>query len=313
MAENSKNSSRKIAGIVPVIPVPFLDDDSIDEVGLRRAVDFVAERQMAAMCLPAYGSEFYKLSDPERQRVVAIAIDQAQHRLPVIAQANHPSVRVAAGLARQYEKMGADVISFALPRQFGVTLDDLLDYCGAIASAVSCPVLVQDFNPGGPTVPPQFIASAHDRHTNIAYFKLEEPMIIDKVTQVRRQIGGTVGILGGWGGYYMLESIAAGMCGFMPGVPICDLLDRVYRAACDADWNRAYDLFGRLLPYIAFSLQDFETFLQMEKRLMVRRGIFASPRCRPLSRTVSDEVLDHVDRLLDQITRILDSEQLAPA
>ena len=267
----------RLEGIVPVILVPFLADDSIDA---------------------------------ERQRVITIAIDQARHRLPVIAQANHVSARVAAGLARQYEQMGADIISFALPRQFGVTPADMLDYCGTIANTVSCPLLVQDFNPGGPTVPPEFIATAHERHPNITYFKLEEPMIMDKVVQVRAKSGDRVGILGGWGAYYMLESVAAGMCGFMPGVPICDLLDRVFRAAQAQQWNQAFDLFGRVLPYIAFSLQDFETFLQMEKRLMVRRGIFTRAHCRPLTRTLSSDVSRHVDLLLDQTTRVLEDEQL---
>ena len=49
----------QIDGVVPVIPVPFEEDGSVAESGLRRAIDFVVQRGVAAMCLPAYGSEFY--------------------------------------------------------------------------------------------------------------------------------------------------------------------------------------------------------------------------------------------------------------
>jgi 4-hydroxy-tetrahydrodipicolinate synthase len=299
-----------IQGIVPVIPTPFTDQEAIDVPTLRAAVEFAVSRKMAAICLPAYGSEFYKLNEGERELVVTTAIDTCGGRVPVIAQANHPSTKIAADVARRYEQLGADVISFALPRQFGATDDDLLNFCGRIAEAVSCPVLVQDFNPTGLTVSAEFIAKASQRHSNITYFKLEEPMILDKLVKIRNKLGSQVHLLGGWGGYFMLESLAGGMCGFMPGLALCDLLDRVYCAAQTGDQQSAYDLFSSVLPYITFSLQDFEMFLHIEKRVLVRRGIFVSARCRALTRTISAEVSRHADYLIAQIIRILDAEGL---
>ena len=120
----------KIDGVVPVIPIPFNPDETIDESSLRKTVDFVAEKKMAAMCLPAYGSEFYKLAEAERERVIGTAIEVNAGRIPVVAQANHGSSKIASERARRYEAMGADVISFALPQQFGATDADLLQYAG---------------------------------------------------------------------------------------------------------------------------------------------------------------------------------------
>lgn len=297
-----------IEGVVPVIPIPFHADERIDEASLRRCVEFVASRPMAALCLPAYASEFYKLSEAEREMVIGIAIDANQARIPVIAQANHGSSRVAASLARRYEAMGADVISFALPRQFGTTDMDLLRYCGTVADAVSIPILIQDFAPGKATIDADFIAELHKQHPNFRYAKLEEPMIIDKLVRIQDKVGGAVGILEGWGGYYMLEAIPAGIVGIMPGVPYCDLLDRVYWARKSGDDNRAYDLFAALLPMMNFTLQDFELFLQVEKRILVRRGIFDHAHLRSLSMTPSEAVLRHADFLIDQLLRVLDRE-----
>jgi 2-keto-3-deoxy-L-arabinonate dehydratase len=299
----------RLQGIVPVIPIPFADDESIDAPVLRQAVDFAVDRKVGGICLPAYGSEFYKLSEQEREFVVTLAIEASDGRVPVIAQANHPAGRVAAELARRYERLGADMIGFALPRQFGVTEADLLEYCGRIASAVSCPVLVQDFNPGGVTVSADFIAAVSEAHKNIAYFKLEEPLILDKLTRVHEKCGTQVGILGGWGAYYMLESMAGGMCAFMPGLAICDLLNRVFQLGA-AEMRSAYALFSAILPYIAFSLQDFELFLQMEKRLLVRRGVFSNSRCRTPTRTLSRPVSAHADFLIDEALTLLEWEGL---
>ena len=297
-----------IDGVVPIILTPFNDDESIDEASLRRTVEWVASNGLAAMCLPAYASEYYKLSEAERERVIGLAIEVNAGRIPVIAQANHGSSRVAADLARRYERMGADVISFAVPRQFTTSDRDLLRYCGRIADAVSLPILIQDFNPGGPTIGAEFIDTLHKQHANFRYVKLEEAMVVDKVVAIRERVGDAVAILEGWGGYYMLESIPAGIRGIMPGVPIADLLDRVYRARRQGEDDRAYDLFGSLLPFISFTLQNLELYLQIEKRLLVRRGLFTSDVCRSLSLSPSDAVLAHAEFLIQRVVRVCERE-----
>lgn len=304
----SIKSGADINGVVPVIPIPFNDDESIDEASLRRCIDFVSRSQMAGLCLPAYGSEFYKLSEAEREQVVAIAIEVNHKRIPVIAQANHGSSKVVAGLARRYSDLGADVISFAIPRQFGTTNADLLRYCGTVADAVSTPVLIQDFAPGKATIDADFIEQLHRQHPNFRYAKLEEPLIIDKLVRIQDKVGDKVGILEGWGGYYMLEAIPAGIVGIMPGVPYCDLLDRVYKARKAGDDQRAYDLFASLLPILNFTLQDFELFLQVEKRILVRRGIFSTANLRQLTMAPSKAALKHSEFLIEQLVRILERE-----
>jgi len=300
---------KSIHGVVPVIPIPFAEDESIDEVSLRRTVDFVAQ-QNQAMCIPAYGGEFYKLSESEREQVIGITIEQCAGRVPVLAQANHGSSTVAAALARRYESMGADIISFAIPRMFGSTDEDVLRFCGTIADAVSIPILIQDFNPGGPTIDADFIKELHRRHENFRYAKLEEPLIIDKLLRIRDEVGSTVGILEGWGGMYMLEAISCGIVGIMPGVPYCDFLQLIYDARESGDNDRAYDLFAAALPMMYFSLQDFELFLQVEKRMLVRRGLFTSHHVRALTYTQTPAVLQHAEYLIEQLLRVMKKENL---
>jgi 4-hydroxy-tetrahydrodipicolinate synthase len=284
----------RINGVVPVIPIPFDEAERIDEPCLRRAIDFAATNKMAAICLPAYGSEFYKLADDERHRVVEVAIDQTKRRLPVIAQANHASAKIAAETAARYEKLGADLISIALPRQFPVTEADLLCFSGRVADAISCELLVQDFNPGGPTVGAEFLATLQKQHPNVTYAKLEEPLIIDKLRAIRDRIGESLRLLTGWGGMYLLEGLEVGSCGVMPGLAICDLIDRVFR-------TRDAALFAQLLPYITFQLQSFELFHLMEKRLLVRRGVFDNARVRDVTRTPAEAFSRYADRLIEQI------------
>ena len=287
-----------------MVPTPFRPDESIDAESLARVVDWIAGRGLAGMCLPAYGSEFYKLTEAERDQVVTVAVDANNGRVPVVAQANHPSARIAADLARRYSDMGVDVISFAVPRQFGSSDADIVEYCAAVAAATPQPVLIQDFNPGGPTMGPALVTEILDRCDNLRFVKLEDPMMIDRLIAIRSATAGRIGILEGWGGLYMLEGVAAGIDGIMPGAALADLLDAVFAAAVAQRRERAHDLFGSLLPYIGFGLQDFELFLQIEKRTLTRRGLIASPTVRALSHTPSAAVLAHVDFLIDQVERL---------
>jgi len=267
------SSSIALHGVVPVIPTPFREDESIDFDGLAACIEFAVRCEVCAVCLPAYGSEFYKLTESERQQVVETAIQAAAGRVVVIAQSNHPSARCAVELAKQHEQMGADLISFAIPRQFGVTDADLLDYCRSICQSVALPVLIQDFNPGGPTVGGDFARRLADRCENFRYLKLEEPLMSAKVESILEAAEGRIGVLEGWGGMYMLDLIPAGICGLMPGLGPADLLQRIWKLGKSGQLDEALDLFQVLLPQLVFSLQNMELFLCLEKKLLASRGV----------------------------------------
>ena len=68
-------SEFKIDGIVPIIPTPFDVDEEIDWAVLRGLLDFAAPAEVEAVCLPAYDSEFYKLTEAERRETVIVAAE----------------------------------------------------------------------------------------------------------------------------------------------------------------------------------------------------------------------------------------------
>jgi 4-hydroxy-tetrahydrodipicolinate synthase len=293
-----------IEGVVPVIPTPFrAGTEEIDEA-LGRLVEFAAGLDVPALCLPAYAGEFYKLSEAERLRVVAAAVAAARGRVPVIAQSNHPAARVAADLARRNADLGADMISFAVPRIFGLPDDDLLDYCRTVCRAVTLPVLVQDFNPGGPTIDAAVCARLLDACPNFRYVKLEEPLMGQKVLAIREATADRVGVLEGWGGMYLLDLLPFGVCGCMPGLGVADVLARVWRLGRGGDDGAALDLFGAVLPQIVFSLQSMELFLHVEKRLLVERGVLSDPTVRRPSYTPDERVLARGDALNRRVAAV---------
>jgi 2-keto-3-deoxy-L-arabinonate dehydratase len=295
-------------GAVPIIPVPFTSTEEIDEDVLRLFIEHAVSAGLRAVCLPAYGSEFYKLSEAERERVVRIAVEQARKRLLVIAQSNHASARVAVEIAKRNAAAGADMISFAVPRIFPIPDADMLAYVTTLVRSVNLPFLLQDFNPGGPTVQPKFVAELSSRCPNLRYLKLEEPMMASKIRAIRQVTEGHIEVLEGWGGLYVLELTPIGISGLMPGLALADVLHRVFllrRAGRSAD---ALAVFEKILPQIVFSLQNMELYLYCEKRLLVARGLGKNEIRRSAAYTPDADCVTYVEelncRILDAVSQL---------
>ncbi|HZU28368.1 MAG TPA: dihydrodipicolinate synthase family protein [Bryobacteraceae bacterium] len=293
-------------GIIPIIPTPFDRDEQIDAQALRQLLDFACNADVAAVCLPAYASEFYKLSTDERRQVIALAVEHVNGRVPVIAQANSNAVGQAIELARFAEEIGASAISVAVPRQFAVRDKDLFRYFDRILSSIGVPLVMQDFNPGGATVTPAFLADLHRAHPHFRWVKLEEPLMATRVRAIHDATGGGVGVIEGWGGMYLLELVSAGISGCMPGLGPADLLSRIWRLARGGCREQAYSIFQGVLPQIVYSLQSMELYHHAEKRLLVARGIIEASIVRDLRMDLAPQDAEYIDFLNAKILALLD-------
>lgn len=274
-------TENELFGVVPIVPTPFTEDEEIDEDALRRLIDFAIAGGIKAVCLPAYASEFYKLSDEEKLRVVKVAVEHAAGRIKIVAQSNSPSLKIAIRLAQANVKAGASVISLAVPRIFGLPEASIREYLsGFLKSIPNTPVLVQDFNPGGSSISVGFIKELMDTHPNFKYLKLEEPLCAPKFEEIIKTTGGKVGLFEGWGGLYMLELTPLGIAGVMPGLAVADILQKVFVLRREGKDDAAFDLFEKVMPQIFFSLQNMELFHYAEKELLIARGVLKNSIAR---------------------------------
>jgi len=301
------DESGTVLGIVPVIPTPFTESQDVDLTALDPLVRFAVESGAGAVCLPAYGSEFYKLSEQEKFDVIESAVRCAGGRIRVMGQSNHGSARLASEIAKRNAGLGADIISFALPRQFAYGEEALLRYAEAICKAVSVPVLVQDFNPGGASVGAEFAKRLTEAAPNFRYLKLEEPGIGPKVQAIREATHDSVGVLVGWGGMYLAELFPAGLAGVMPGLPLCDLFVLLWNLLQSGDNEAALSLHALMLPQIMLALRNMELFHHVDKRLLKARGLMRNAVVREPTNVPDESTSAHIEcvnRLaLEQVSR----------
>lgn len=301
----------QINGVVPIIPTPFLPDGGPDWKSQERLLNFAAKAGVSAVCLPAYASEFYKLTDSERRDVAIHAVDSMTGSVPVIAQVNHVSTSYVAETARDLEHAGAAAISVAVPRLFNLPERDLLRYFDRILTTINIPLLIQDFNPGGVTVSLSFVQQLHRQHQHFRYLKLEEPLMAERVRTIVDGTDGEIGVLEGWGGIYMLELMNSGICGVMPGLAVSDVLQFVWKRLRQGDWDGAFSAFIGVLPQIIYSLQTLEFFHHAEKALLVARGVLSDSVVRDATLTVSPDDQAHILFLNRKVLSLLDNVGLA--
>ena len=172
-------------------------------------------------------------------------------------------------------------------------------------SIPSHPVLVQDFSPGGSSISVQLIKELMDENPNFRYLKLEEPLCAPKFESIIKATGGKIKLLEGWGGLYMLELIPAGIVGVMPGLGVCDILQKVFTLRKNGENKKAFDLFEKVMPQIFFSLQNMELFHYMEKELLVARGALKNSTVRKATYKPDASTMAYIKELNNRILRIV--------
>lgn len=300
------NNKKDLHGVVPIIPTPFTQKEEIDEDALRRLVDFAIKCDVQAACLPAYASEFYKLTDEEKLQVVKIAVNHSAGRLQIVAQSNHPSLKTAIRLAQANVEAGADIISLAVPRIFNLPENSLREYLsGFLQSIPNTPVLIQDFNPGGASISVEFIKTLMEENSNFRYLKLEEPLCAPKFKNIIKTTEGKVGLFEGWGGLYMMELIPIGITGVMPGLAVSDILQKIFNLRKNGEHAKAFDLFEKVMPQIFFSLQNMELFHYAEKELLMARGVLDNSVARKAAYKPDSSTTAYIKELNERVLQLV--------
>lgn len=133
--------------IVPIITV-IDQDEKIDEVGMRKQVDFCIEGGLQGIL--AYGSngEFYQIEEEEMYRGFEIIMDQAAGRVPVYFGIGAINTKKCIRLAQYAASHGAAGVSVLQPMFLKPTQDELYQHFKAIADSIpDTPVLLYN-NPG---------------------------------------------------------------------------------------------------------------------------------------------------------------------
>ena len=126
---------------------PFRKDLSLDEDTLRRLIrrQIVAGINFLAPC--GTTGESPTLTHEEHLRVVAITLEEAKGKVPILAGVGGYDTHKVIEMAREIERLGADGILSVTPYYNKPSQEGLYHHYKAIASAISLPIIMYNVPP----------------------------------------------------------------------------------------------------------------------------------------------------------------------
>ena len=121
---------------------PFKSDGSIDEIALRRFVDFQIDGGVDMLLPCGTTGEGATLDENETDRVLQIVIEQSRRRVPIILGAGSNSTAKAVQMTKRAKRLGADGVLSVGPYYNKPTQQGYYEHFKAIAEAEDIPVIV---------------------------------------------------------------------------------------------------------------------------------------------------------------------------
>ena len=129
-------------GCATAIVTPFLPNGSLDEEALRRLILLQLDAGIDALVLLGTTGEPCTLSMDERERVIAIGLETAGERVPVIIGTGSNDTRRAIEYARQARKLGAQGQLSVTPYYNKTTQNGLIRHYSAILDSCDLPMIL---------------------------------------------------------------------------------------------------------------------------------------------------------------------------
>jgi len=306
-----------LAGVMPIAPTIFHDDESLDLDGQRRSLDFLVEAGVDAICILANYSEQFALSDAERDRLLDLAMERIAGRVPVIVTSSHYSTRIAVERSRRAQDAGAAMVML-MPPYHGATLRveeaGLLSFFSAVASAIDIPIMIQDAPMSGTPLPPSILARLAHEIPAVQYAKVESANAAAKLRILIELAGDELpGPFDGEESVTLIPDLEAGATGTMPSAMIPEVLGEVVRLWRAESHTEATALWEQWLPMIHF--ENRQCGLRATKILMKEGGIIGSEATRapfgPVSPAIRQGLVAHARRRQPLILRWAAGQQEA--
>ncbi|MCA9449748.1 MAG: dihydrodipicolinate synthase family protein, partial [Candidatus Omnitrophica bacterium] len=267
-------------GILGVLQTAFHPDGEIDFESQTRLIEDAIEADVDGFLVSAIASENAYLSFEEKVLLGRHTHERVRDRVPIIWGAGSSEMDDCVRMGRVAEENEAEGLLVAVPPALYSDPPEIVNFFQDLSRKVAVPLMIQDWSPNGPGMELGTILELVEKVPTFRFLKIETLPAGPKYTQVLEATAGTLHVSGGWAVPQMIEALDRGVHAMIPEcsmVRVYKAVDRLYRSG---DREAARDLFDRILPILAFSNQNLDTSIRFFKRILHRKGIFATVKTR---------------------------------
>ena len=303
---------KKLAGVLPIVHVPFEEDGTIDEKTLKKEIDWIFSVKAQGLGTGMV-SEILRLTFEERIALTNHIVQFTEGRGSTFAGVGAESTKQALVFAKAAEKAGCDGIMAIPPVTTSLPEEAVLKHFRTLAEEVNLPLIVQDASGYvGQAIPLRIYIQLLELYGNEKIlFKPEASPIGPNLSALRNASLGKAKIFEGSGGILLVDSFRRGITGTMPGVDLLDGIVSLWNALVKGDEKTTYRVYFPICAIVALQLQaGLDGFLAIEKFILKHRGIFKNEvRRSPYSWDLDLETSSEILRLLQILDKAISLEQ----
>lgn len=272
----------RLQGILTAIVTPLHDDrESVDTTALKRVIDHVLGAGSTGIVVLGGTGEYTALSNAERQRAVAAAVEHTAGRAPVVVGIVAPGLGDARDAARSAEREGADYIMPVTPYYVHPTQDGMRGWYHSLGGATTLPLILYNIPARtGVNITPETVLRLCDEIDRVAGIK-ECALDLGQVAELIRIGADRLSILAGEE-YYALPEFLLGAHGAIlasanavPGHWV-----ELFNATQHGQYDKARDIYREIFPLLKAIFS--ETNPGPLKAVMGKLGLPVGPVADPL-------------------------------
>lgn len=304
MTDNEDETAKTphhFSGMMPIMPTAISETSDIDEQSQRRLVQYCLKCGAVAVGHFGIASEFHKVTDADRSLLIKIIVDEVAGRAPTFMGVTANGVKLAVEYAKQAEELGADLIMAALPYVDMPDDNGAYDYYAQLSDATNLPIIIQDTPASSNILTAPLLWKMFQEIEGVQHVKAEGKNFLDKTAHLIELSNGTMSVIGGSGGEYLIHLLRLGVKAFMTGTEALDLHAATVSSYTNGDTDKAADIyFQQILPYLGFYMTYPE---QLLKKMLYDRGVMScpAPLAPPAGPPMSKIAMEEFDWILDRI------------
>ena len=130
-----------LQGII-VASITPITDGMFDSDAFREHIDYLVDGGIHGIFPLGTNGEFPHLNLKDRKKVIEVAVDQADGRVPVVCGTGSTGTGETLELSRHAEDVGADYLCIIDPYYYRLDQEGLLEHVFAVSSAVDLPIVL---------------------------------------------------------------------------------------------------------------------------------------------------------------------------
>lgn len=132
---------KTLGGIIVPVVTPFHRDETLNERGLRRLVQYLISQGVHGIFPCGSQGEFHTLTLDERKRVLEVVVEEVHGQVLVLAHTGAITTRESIELTKHAGAAGADVVSLITPYYIRPTSEEIYNHYMCVAEVATVPVM----------------------------------------------------------------------------------------------------------------------------------------------------------------------------